>query len=140
MRKTRRTSKVGDLVRDVLADAIRRDESIQREIGQPAGMLVGITGVDLAPDLRFARVHVSALGDEKEIDRIVEILTRHKSKLRGALAARAKLRYVPELDLRADRTSLRASSIEQLLAEARQRDAEIEHDGTPESDEESETE
>jgi ribosome-binding factor A len=138
MKKTRRTSKVGDLVRDVLAEAIRRDENIQREIGQPAGMLVSITGVDVSTDLRFARVHISTMGDEAESERILTILRKHKTKLRGALAAGAKLRVTPELDLRADRTLAHAGTIEELLAEARRRDAEIVPDETGDGDDRSE--
>jgi ribosome-binding factor A len=128
MKKTRRTSKVGDLIRDTLADLIRRDESIQREIGQPAGMLVGVTGVEVAPDLQFARVHISTLGDEAEIDRVVEILKKHRGRLRAELGHRVSLRYTPQLDLRPDRTSLKASAIEELIREAAERDAEIPKD------------
>ena len=135
MRKTRRTSKVGDLIRDILAEAIRRDESIQREIGQPAGAAVGITGVEVSPDLSFARVHVTGLGDEKEIARIVEVLRKHRSRLRSTLASRAKLRVVPELDLRPDITSISATNIESLLMEAKRRDAEIVPDEPEEGEE-----
>jgi ribosome-binding factor A len=128
MKKTRRTSKVGDLIRDTLADLIRRDETIQREIGQPAGMLVGVTGVEVAPDLQFAKVHISTLGDEAEIDRVVEILKKHRGRLRAELGRRVSLRYTPQLDLRPDRTSLKASAIEELIREAAERDAEIPKD------------
>jgi ribosome-binding factor A len=128
MRKTRRTSKVGDLIRDILSEIIRRDESIQRDIGQPAGAAVGLTGVEVSPDLSFARVHVTGLGDEAEIARIVEVLKKHRPRLRSALGARAKLRVVPELDLRPDTTSISATAIETLLMEAKRRDAEIVHE------------
>jgi ribosome-binding factor A len=61
MRKTRRTSRVGESVRDALVEVFRQ------ELNDLSLGLTSITGVEVSPDLHFARVFISGL-DEKELD------------------------------------------------------------------------
>lgn len=109
MKKTRRSSQVGDMVRSELASIIYRDMS------DPELSLVTITDVEMTPDLRLARVFVSSLGDEAARDKAVVALQKAKGKLRHALSRRAALRVTPELEFRSDTTALRASAIEKIL-------------------------
>ena len=55
MKKTRRTSRVGEMVRDALVEVLRHDLK-NVDIG-----FASITGVDVSPDLHFARVYISGL-------------------------------------------------------------------------------
>jgi ribosome-binding factor A len=110
MRKTRRTSRVGESVRDALVEVFRHDLKDSRFT------LLSITGVDVSPDLHFARVFISGLNEDESrarVDDLVEI----RGKVRHFLGQRIRLRYTPELDFRYDETSLRASRIESLLAD-----------------------
>lgn len=110
MRKTRRTSRVGEMIRDALVEVFRHDVK-----GVDLG-ITSITGVDVSPDLHFARVYLSGLTEEKTLE-TVEELTRVKGRVRHALGQRIRLRYTPELDFRYDDTSMRASRIEGILDE-----------------------
>jgi ribosome-binding factor A len=110
MRKTRRTSRVGESVRDALVEVIRHDLKDSRFT------LLSITGVDVSPDLHFARVFVSGL-NEDETRSMVQDLTEIQGRVRHFLGQRIRLRYTPELDFRYDETALRASRIESLLAD-----------------------
>ncbi len=109
MRKTRRTSRVGESVRDALVEVLRHDLKDARLT------LISITGVDVSPDLHFARVFLSGLNEE-ETKEMVKVLTEAKGRVRHFLGPRIRLRYPPELDFRHRQTNLEASRIESLLA------------------------
>jgi ribosome-binding factor A len=110
MRKTRRTSRVGETVRDALVEVFRHELK-----DLPLG-LMSITGVEVSPDLHFARVFVSGL-DEEETRRIVKELQQRQGFIRSQLGKRIRLRSTPELDFKFDETTLRAGRIEELLAD-----------------------
>ena len=109
MRKTRRTSRVGESVRDALVEVFRQ------ELKDLSLGLTSITGVEVSPDLHFARVYISGL-DEKETKDIVLELQQRKGFIRSQLGKRVRLRSTPEIDFKFDETSMRASRIEDLLA------------------------
>ena len=110
MRKTRRTSRVGESVRDALVEVLRFD------LKDVALGLSSITEVEVSPDLRFARVYVSGFKEE-ETQRVVDELQQRRGRIRSFLGKRIHLRYTPELDFRYDDTSARAGRIEALLKE-----------------------
>lgn len=106
----RRNERVAEAIRAVLADAVR-------EVRDPAVGFVTLTGVDLSPDLRSARVYVSRLGTGAEREAAVTALNHAVAFLRGAVAARARLRFTPTLHFVADPTLERGSRVEEILRE-----------------------
>lgn len=122
MKKTRRTSRVGEMVRDALVEVLRHDLK-NVDIG-----FASITGVDVSPDLHFARVYVSGLNEEQTRD-AVEQLQHARGAARRFLGQRIRLRYTPELDFKYDDTAMRASRIESILQDVAE----------PEPDEEDES-
>ncbi len=108
MKKTRRTSRVGEMVRDALVEVLRHDLK-NVDIG-----FASITGVDVSPDLHLARVYVSGLNEEQTRD-AVEQLQHARGAARRFLGQRIRLRYTPELDFKYDDTAMRASRIESIL-------------------------
>jgi ribosome-binding factor A len=110
MRKTRRTAKVGETIRDALVEVFRHD------VRDPQLGLSSFTEVEVSPDLHFARVYVSGL-KEDETKELVKELQQARARVRHALGRRIHLRYTPELDFRYDETTMRASRIELLLSE-----------------------
>jgi ribosome-binding factor A len=115
MRRTRRTSRVGDSIRDALVDVFRHD----LKDGRLA--LLSITGVDISPDLHVAQVFVSGL-KEDEARQAVSELNAQEGRVRHFLGQRIRLRFTPELDFRYDDTSARAGRIESLLQEIKSKD------------------
>ncbi|HEY3055134.1 MAG TPA: 30S ribosome-binding factor RbfA [Thermoanaerobaculia bacterium] len=115
MRKTRRTSKVGEVIRDALVDVFRHDLK-HMSLG-----LASITGVDVSPDLHFARVFISGFKEDETREKVKE-LQDARGRIRGFLGKRIHLRYTPELDFKYDETTMRASRIEELLTQVRHDD------------------
>ncbi len=109
MRKTRRTSRVGESVRDALVEVFRQELN-DLQLG-----LTSITGVEVSPDLHFARVFISGL-DEKTTRETVSALQDRQGFIRSQLGKRIRLRSTPELDFKFDETAVRAGRIEDLLA------------------------
>ena len=116
MKKTRRTSKVGELVRDALVEVFRHD--LKTDLG-----FTSITDVEVSPDLHFARVYISGLKEE-ETRAIVDRLQDLRGRVRKFLGARIRLRYTPELDFQYDETTMRASRIEEILMQVKREDGE----------------
>jgi ribosome-binding factor A len=123
MKKTRRTSRVGENVRDALVQVLRSDIR-DFDLGWSS-----ISEVEVSPDLHYARVYITGLKEE-ETKKTVEELRRVAGQARHALGKRIHLRYTPELDFRYDETAMRALRVETILREVM----------PPKSDEESEDE
>ena len=83
--------------------------------GQRAkGEIVTVAEVRLSPDLKHAVVFASALSG-KNSDIVAEALNRHHRFLRGELARRVELKYVPNLVFKGDHLLDEAGRIEDLL-------------------------
>ena len=109
MKKTRRTSRVGENVRGALVEVFRHDLK---------GVQLGwssISEVEVAPDLHYAKVYIAGLKEE-DTKETVEALRKLAPKIRHFLSKRIQLRYTPELDFRYDETTMRASRIEEILS------------------------
>ena len=116
MRKTRRTSRVGENVRDALVDVFRHDLK-DVNLG-----LASITDVEVSPDLHLARVFISGL-KEDETREAIKALNNASGKIRHFLGKRIRLRYTPELEFKFDETTMRAGRVEDLLAEIRKKES-----------------
>ena len=110
MKKTRRTSRVGENVRDALAQVLRSDLR-----GVDLGW-VSISEVEVSPDLHYARVYMTGLKEE-DTKKAVDELRKVAGQARHHLGKRIHLRYTPELDFRYDETAMRALRVETLLRE-----------------------
>ena len=89
---SRRQSRVNDLLREVLSDLILREVKDPRLTA-----VTTITRVDVSPDLRSARVHVSILGDEELKQQTMQGMEAAASFLRRGLKSQINLRYIPFL-------------------------------------------
>ena len=116
---TRRTLMVGELLREELTDIIRR------EVKDPRIGFMSITRVDLPPDLRSARVFVSVLGTEEERAGTLTALRSAAGFIRHHLKPRLRMRQIPELEFRDDRSMEYAAQIAETLRELH-KDAESE--------------
>jgi ribosome-binding factor A len=110
MKKTRRTTRVGENVRDALVQVLRSDIR-DFDMGWAS-----ISEVEVSPDLHYARVYITGL-EEEAAKKTVEELRRVAGQARYALGKRIHLRFTPELDFRYDETAMRALRVETLLRE-----------------------
>ncbi|MCO5216010.1 MAG: 30S ribosome-binding factor RbfA [Thermomicrobiales bacterium] len=116
---TRRTQQVGEMLREELDDIIRR------EVKDPRIGFFSITRVDVPTDLRTARVYVSVLGSEEEREGTLEALRQASMFIRHHLKPRLRMRQIPSLEFRDDRSMAYAAEITEALTEVRARDEEI---------------
>lgn len=108
---SRRTQRVGDLLRTELNDLLRR------RLKDPRVRLATISQVTVTADLQRARVSVSVLGEEDERLGCVEALNHARGFLRSSLASRVRLRVTPELHFELDRGAEHSERISTLLEE-----------------------
>ena len=113
---TRRTRQVGELLKEELDDIIRR------EVKDPRIGFFSITQVEVPPDLRTARVFVSVLGDDDERAATLSALATASKFIRFHLKPRLRMRQIPELEFRDDRSMEYAHQISQALREVREKD------------------
>lgn len=105
-----------------MAEAIREEVATFLSESAKDPRLVGfvtVTGVDVTPDLRNARVFVSVMGTDAEKRATLEGLDSLAGHLRSRLGRTLRLRIAPEIAFRLDETAARAARIESLLAEVR---------------------
>jgi len=95
---------------------------ISEELRDPRIAFPTVTAVEITPDLRSAKVHVSVLGDEEAAGKTMKALEDAKPFLRRELGERTDLRFVPELTFVHDRSAEQAVRISALLREARERE------------------
>jgi ribosome-binding factor A len=108
---SRRTARVGDLLRMEIA------EVIQRELADPRIGLATVTAVEVSPDLTHARVQLSVLGSEAERQESIAAMTRASGFIRRQLGRRLRLRVTPELAFELDRGAEYSQRISDLLEE-----------------------
>jgi ribosome-binding factor A len=104
---------VADLIRSEVASMLARD------VHDPGIGFVTITRVQVTPDLQHARIHYTALGDEKARAATAKALGRASVYLRRQIGSRLRLKRVPELEFLYDESIAGQDRIEQLLNDIR---------------------
>ncbi len=92
-------------------------ELIRTEVRDPRVGVVTITGVDTAGDLGSAKVYVRVLGGGEELTSTLEGLTAAAPFLRTTLGRLLRVRRIPELRFREDRSYEHARRIEEVLGD-----------------------
>ena len=92
-------------------------ELIRTGVRDPRVGLVTVTAVEVAGDLTSARVFVRTTGSSAEVAETLAGLEAAAPYLRGILGRTLKIRRVPELRFREDRSMEQARRIEEVLAE-----------------------
>lgn len=109
---SQRQLRVGEELRHALAQLLARGELRDPEL---AGVPITVTEVRASPDLKNATAYVMPLGGG-EADEVVAHLDKHKRFLRGEVAKRVNLKFMPELRFKVDVSFEASSRIDQLLA------------------------
>ena len=111
MAASQRQLRVGELVRHALSEILSRGEV--RDPGL-SGRVITIPEVRMSPDLKVATVLVMPLGG-RETEGVLAGLEREQRHLRGELARRVKLKFVPEVRFVPDTRFDDAERIDELL-------------------------
>jgi len=106
---TRRTRQVGELLKEEVDDIIRK------EMDDPRLGFWSITRVDVPADLRSARVYISVLGTDAERAETITAMRAAAGFIRRHLKPRLRMRQIPELEFRDDRSIEYAATITKTL-------------------------
>ncbi len=104
-----RSRRVADLVQKELA------RLIQRQIKDPRLGMITIASADISPDLKNARVYVTSLGGDANVEELVETLNDMAGHFRYELAQVLSLRVVPKLKFVFDSSIERGSRLSALI-------------------------
>jgi ribosome-binding factor A len=123
-----RTLRVNELIQRELSDILRKKY-------QTEAVTLTITGVNVAPDLRDARVYVAVMGDATFAAQKLRWLRHNAHDIRMELGRRIVLKYMPQFTYVLDETTARGNRILQLLDEVEPADASSEPAPEPQIDE-----
>ncbi len=107
-----RSARVADLMKEEVASIIAnemKDPGIQG--------FVTLVQVELTRDLHYATLWVSVLGSEAEKESTIKSLQRARGFIKTLLGKRLKIRKLPDLRFRLDRSLDAQEEIERLLSD-----------------------
>jgi ribosome-binding factor A len=104
-----RLLRVNELVKRELSGIIAREITFDSAI-------VSISDVDVAPDLKNARVFVSVLGDETAAS-VMAKLEAHRAILQAELGRHVVLKYTPHLVFHLDDSIQRGARVIEIMQE-----------------------
>jgi len=112
----KRAERVSDQMKQEIADIL------MRKIKDPRIGFVTVTDVEVADDLRNAKVFVSVYGSEKTAT--LKGLESASPYIRSELGKRMRMKFIPELLFRYDDSVERGAHINELLHEIQEKDEE----------------
>jgi ribosome-binding factor A len=115
---SRRVLKAAEAIREVVSMAILT------QLSDPRIQDVTVTHVEVTPDMRQAKVHVSVMGDEKKQNLCLHGLQSAAGFLQSKVANRIDTRYTPRLEFVLDQGVKKSIEIARILREVLPRDPE----------------
>lgn len=130
---SRRLEKAAEAIREVVSMAILT------ELSDPRVRDVTVTFVEVSPDLRHAKVHVSVMGDEAKQKLTLRGLQSAAGFLQAKITERIDIRYTPRLNFLLDQGVKRSIAVAQILREVLPKETAVEDEPsaptpTPSSD------
>jgi ribosome-binding factor A len=119
---SRRTQKAAEAIREVVSMAILTD------LKDPRVRNVTVTYVEVSPDMRQAKIHVSVMGDETQQQLSLRGLQNAAGFLQTKVAKRIDTRYTPRLVFVLDLGVKRSIEISRILQSVLPRPSETEPD------------
>ena len=105
-----RTQRVAGSIKEEVSDILRLELKDPR-----LAKMTSITSVEVSRDLSHARIYVSIYGNGEEQKSILKILVKAAGFIRSELGKRIRLRHVPELEFRLDRSLEYGAHIDHVL-------------------------
>ncbi|MDF2617809.1 MAG: ribosome-binding factor [Xanthobacteraceae bacterium] len=108
---SQRQLRVGELVRHALAEILARGDLPDPALSK---VMITVPEVRMSPDLKIATCYVMPLGG-KDPKAAIDALATNAKPLRGEIARRVELKFVPELRFRIDTSFEEGDRIDALL-------------------------
>jgi ribosome-binding factor A len=117
-----RQKRLGELLKHEISDLMLR------EIKDPRIGFVSITSVDVAADLRTAKVYVSVLGNQNDKKASLAGLRSAARFIRHELGTRLRLKHVPEIIIIYDKSIEEGARISALIDSVIQKEHDSENE------------
>jgi len=114
---TRRQERVNELLKHEIGEIVRREFNIA-DTG-----LVSVQAVEIAGDLRTAKVFVSVFGKPDQQKRALRLLEEKRQLIQGEIGRTVVLKYTPTLTFSLDETIEKGNRVLQILNELEQSDS-----------------
>ena len=108
---SQRVQKAAEAVREVVSMAILT------ELQDPRIRDVTVTFVEMSSDLRYAKIHVSVMGDEMKQNLSLRGLQNAAGFLQSKIGKRLEIRYTPKLEFLLDLGVKKSIEVARLLHE-----------------------
>lgn len=109
--KSYRPARVAEVIREVAA------ETILFKMQDPRVRGVTVTRVEVPSDLQTAKIYVSVMGSDADVEQCLFGLNRSAGYIQRHLADRLKLRYTPALSFHLDKGLRNSQEVRKLLKE-----------------------
>ncbi len=100
-------------------------EALERTVKDPDLGFVTITEVRVTPDLQHAKIFYTVFGSEEDRNRSSEIIERNRGRIRGEVGRQLSIRLTPTIEFELDDVQDNAAHLNDLLAQAKERDEEL---------------
>ncbi len=107
-----RLNSINSEMKKELSDIIRNGIKDPR-----VSSMASVIAVNVTPDLRFAKVHISVLGSEQEKENTLKGLNSAAGYVRKEVGERMQLRHVPEMHFELDESIEHGAHIMKILKE-----------------------
>lgn len=114
-----RARKIADRIKVIVA------ETLEKRIKDPRLGFVTVTDVRVTGDLQHASIFYTVYGDEDQLVSTQAALNSAKGFIRSEVGKGLQIRLTPSLEFIADSVPAAAAELEELLAQAAARDAEV---------------
>lgn len=114
MQTSRRSQRLALQIQQEISTILFRNVK-DRRIG-----MVTVMGVDLSPDLRYARIYVSCMGSDQEKAGTLAALNHAAGWIRHELGQRVRMKFLPEVVFQVDTSLDYGERIDRLLDEIKQ--------------------
>ncbi len=100
-------------------------EALERTVKDPDLGFVTITEVRVTPDLQHAKIFYTVFGSEEDRVRSGEIIERNRGRIRSEVGRQLSIRLAPTIEFELDDVQDNAAHLNDLLAQAKERDEEL---------------
>jgi ribosome-binding factor A len=122
---TRRTERLGSLLKEVISEVIHRDIHHVEGID----MFVTITRVYITEDLMHAKVYISVIGKEKDKKRALMLLNERAGQIAHMASKKVVMRLFPEIEFFFDEDLDKQLKMEEIFAKiSKERQERAPHD------------
>lgn len=111
---SRRIERVNEVIKEVVS------RIILREVEFSPGVLVTLTRVETAQDLRDSNIFISVL-PEKDLDKTVGFLNKRAGALQKKLNEKLRMKPLPRIKFLAEKETAKAARIEAILEELKRK-------------------